>query len=161
MPLPRRLPRTYADPVFTVTESVDIDRPAADVFAFLTDGANRPRWDSTVVSETLTSPAPVQVGTTLRTRMRALGREVAFDWRVTEHVAGRRMAVESTSGIIATSSVLTFADRMPAGTRVTVHIEASPSGIMRLAEPMIAESVRTTLGTSLARAKRLLEDETG
>jgi len=140
--------------MFTVTESVTIDRPVTEVFDFFTEG--RARWDESVISEELTSPPPVGVGSTLHTRMRAVGREVDFDWRVTAYDPGARMAVTSTSGIMATSSDLQFADANGA-TVVAVRIDAEPTGIMRLAEPMIADSIRSTLSTSLARAKRMLE----
>lgn len=140
--------------MFTVTESVTIDRPVTEVFDFFTEG--RVRWDESVISEELTSPPPVGVGSTLHTRMRAVGREVDFDWRVTAYEPGARMAVTSTSGIMATSSDLQFADANGA-TVVAVRIDAEPTGIMRLAEPMIADSIRSTLSTSLTRAKRMLE----
>jgi len=140
--------------MFTVTESVTIDRPVTEVFDFFTEG--RARWDESVISEELTSSPPVGVGSTLHTRMRAVGREVDFDWRVTAYDPGARMAVTSTSGIMATSSDLQFADANGA-TVVAVRIDAEPTGIMRLAEPMIADSIRSTLSTSLARAKRMLE----
>ncbi|WP_060916356.1 SRPBCC family protein [Microbacterium oleivorans] len=140
--------------MFTVIESVTIDRPVTEVFDFFTEG--RARWDESVISEELTSPPPVGVGSTLHTRMRAVGREVDFDWRVTAYDLGARMAVTSTSGIMATTSDLQFADANGA-TVVAVRIDAEPTGIMRLAEPMIADSIRSTLSTSLARAKRMLE----
>ncbi|MFJ6677950.1 SRPBCC family protein [Microbacterium sp. NPDC091382] len=140
--------------MFTVTESVTIDRPVAEVFDFFTQG--RARWDESVISEEVTSPPPVGVGSTLHTRMRAMGREVDFDWRVTAYDPGARMAVTSTSGIMATSSDLQFADANGA-TVVAVRIDAEPTGIMRLAEPMIADSIRSSLSTSLGRAKRMLE----
>lgn len=140
--------------MFTVTESVSIDRPVTEVFDFFTEG--RARWDESVISEELTSPGPVGVGSTMHTRMRAVGREVDFDWRVTAYDPGARMAVTSTSGIMATSSDLQFADANGA-TVVAVRIDAEPTGIMRLAEPMIADSIRSSLSTSLGRAKRMLE----
>ncbi|MDQ1125956.1 putative membrane protein [Microbacterium sp. SORGH_AS 505] len=140
--------------MFTVTESVTIDRPVTEVFDFFTEG--RARWDESVISEELTSLPPVGVGSTLHTRMRAGGREVDFDWRVTAYEPGARMTVTSTSGIMATSSDLQFADANGA-TVVAVRIDAEPTGIMRLAEPMIADSIRSTLSTSLTRAKRMLE----
>lgn len=140
--------------MFTVAESVTIDRPVDEVFAFVTEG--RARWDESVISEELTSPPPVGVGSTLHTRMRAVGREFAFDWRVTGYEPGTRMAITSTSGVMATSSELTFADANGA-TLVRVRIGAEPTGVMRLAQAMIAGEVRSTLTASLAKAKRVLE----
>lgn len=143
--------------MFTVTETVSIARPLQEVFDFLTDGRNRPQWDTTVISEELTSVGPVGVGSTIHTRMRAVGREVDFDWRVTRFDPPARMGVVSTEGLMPTSLLLEFA-AVGAGCDVSATIEAEPEGLMRLVEPMIAGAVRSTLATGLARAKALLEE---
>ncbi|MET0780401.1 MAG: SRPBCC family protein [Microbacterium sp.] len=146
--------------MFTVTETVSIARSAQDAFAFFTDVSNRPKWDTTVISEELTSPSPVAVGSTIHTRMRAMGREVDFDWRVTHFDAPSRMAVASTAGLMSTS--LTF-DVTPvgAGCEVSATIAAEPEGMMQLVEPLIAQGVRSTLAGGLARARTLLETPAG
>ena len=142
--------------MFTVTETVSIARPAQEAFAFFTDVSNRPKWDTTVISEELTSPPPVAVGSTIHTRMRAMAREVEFDWRVTQFDPPRRMAVSSTAGLMSTS--LTFdVTAVGEGCDVNATIEAEPQGMMQLVEPLIAQGVRSTLAAGLARAKTLLE----
>ena len=142
--------------MFTVTETVSIARPDEEVFRFLTDSRNRSRWDATVVSEVVTSDAPLGVGSTIHTRMRAVGREVDFDWRVTRFDAPTRMSLVSTAGIMSTSTTFDLTP-VGAGCRVSVTIDAEPEGMMRFVEPMISGSVRSTLATSLGRAKELLE----
>ncbi len=142
--------------MFTVTETVSIARSAQDAFDFFTDVSNRPKWDSTVISEELTSPAPVAVGSTIHTRMRAMGREVEFDWRVTQFDEPSRMAVASTAGLMSTS--LTFdVTAVGAGCDVNATIAGEPEGMMQLVEPLIAQGVRSTLASGLARAKTMLE----
>ncbi len=143
--------------MFTITEFISIARSREEVFDFFTDGRNRPRWDSTVVFEELTSPEPVGVGSTIHTRMRTMGRESDFDWRVTEFDRPTRMAIVSTAGLLSTSLLFTFstADEQ---CLANATIEGQPTGMLRLVEPMIAESVRSTLATGLQRAKALLEE---
>jgi hypothetical protein len=142
--------------MFTVTETVSIARSAREAFEFFTDVSNRPTWDTTVISEELTSPGPVAVGSTIHTRMRAMGREVEFDWRVTQFDAPSRMAVASTAGLMSTS--LTFdVTAVGAGCDVSATIAGEPEGMMQLVEPLIAQGVRSTLAAGLARAKTLLE----
>lgn len=142
--------------MFTVTEAISIARSREDVFDFLTDGRNRPQWDATVIFEELTSPAPVGVGSTIHTRMRTMGREADFHWRVTEFDPPNRMAIVSTAGLMPTSLVFEFATT-GAECAVSAAIEARPGGMLRLVEPLIAESVGSTLGAGLAKAKALLE----
>jgi hypothetical protein len=142
--------------MFTVTESVTIARSPEDVFDFFTDGRNRPRWDTTVVFEELTSPEPVGVGSTIHTRMRTMGRESDFDWRVTEFDRPTRMAIVSTAGMLPTSLLFAF-EPFGDGCQASATIDGSPTGMMRVVEPMIAESVRSTLAGGLTRARAILE----
>lgn len=142
--------------MFTVTESVEIARGAASVFEFLTDPARRAEWDRSVVSERLLSPPPVQTGSAIRTRMSILGRDAEYDWRVTVFEPPAAMALVSTSGMMPTRLRFDIADTAD-GSRVTATIEGSPEGMLRLAEPIISETVRSTFSESLQRAKALLE----
>lgn len=145
--------------MFTVTETTSIARPSAEVFDFLTDGRNRPQWDATVISEELTSPPPLGAGSTIHTRMSVLGREVDFDWLVTGFDPPTRMAIVSTEGLVPTSLTLAFAS-FDEACHVSATIEGEPTGMLRFVEPLIAESVRTTLATGLAKAKAILEERT-
>lgn len=142
--------------MITVTESVSIRRTPEDVFDFLTDGRNRPLWDASVISEELVSPPPFGVGSAVHTRLRAMGREVDFVWRVTRFARPDGMEVVSRSGPVPTSSSFRFTEDA-GGCRVTAVITAEPTGFMRLVEPVIAEQVRSTLAAGLARAASLLE----
>jgi uncharacterized protein YndB with AHSA1/START domain len=46
--------------------TVIIQRPVEEVFAFLADFENLPKWNDAIVETTKTSPGPVAVGTTYR-----------------------------------------------------------------------------------------------
>ena len=71
--------------MFTRTIAITIARPIEEVFEFVSDARNRPRWDESVDSEELTSPEPVGVGSTVRTRMRSMGRDYELHWVIVEH----------------------------------------------------------------------------
>jgi Polyketide cyclase / dehydrase and lipid transport len=98
--------------MFTRSVAVLISRPLDEVFAFVVDARNRPRWDESVDSEELTSPEPIRVGTTVRTKFRSMGRPYEYTWEVVEHEPPNRMRVESTSGPFPT----TLAFQSPAAT---------------------------------------------
>ena len=142
--------------MFTVSESVSIARLPEDVFDFFTDGRNRSRWDPTVVFERLTSPEPAGVGSTIHTRMRTMGGESDFHWRVTTFDRPIRLAMVSTAGMLPTSVLFEFS-AADEGCRASATIDARPTGMLRIVEPMISESVRSTLATGLLRAKAMLE----
>ena len=84
--------------MFVRSVAVVISRPRDEVFAFVSDARNRPRWDDSVASEELTSPEPISLGTTVRTRLRSMGRDYEINCKVVEHQPPDRMTIESTSG---------------------------------------------------------------
>jgi polyketide cyclase/dehydrase/lipid transport protein len=71
--------------VFTRQVAILISRPPDEVFASVADARNRPLWDDSVDSEELTSPEPIGVGTTVRTRFRSMGKDYEYTWRIVEH----------------------------------------------------------------------------
>jgi hypothetical protein len=139
--------------MFTSRVAVVIRCPLEEVFAFVADVRNRPRWDDSVESEELTSPDPIGVGTTVRTRLRSMGREYQYTWEIVEHDPPNGMTVKSTSGPFPTTLNFRF-DGRDDGT----HVEATvTTGLMRLLQPMIARTTQKNLDRGYVSLKRLLE----
>jgi uncharacterized membrane protein len=81
-----------------VEESIIIDRPAEEVFGFLSVRTNDPVWMASVAeSEWLDPAAPMGVGRRGRMVMQALGRREFLD-EVTEYEPGRRIALARWPG---------------------------------------------------------------
>jgi uncharacterized membrane protein len=145
--------------MFTRRVAVLISRPLDEVFEFVADVRNRPRWDDSVDSEELTSPEPIGVGSTVRTKLRSMGKDYEYTWEIVEHEPPRRMKVESTSGPFPTTLEFQFADR-DGGTQVSASVTGRPTGSMRLLQPMIARTTQKNLDRGYARLKTLLETGT-
>lgn len=145
--------------MFTRNVTVTIARPLDEVFEFVADARNRPRWDESVDSEELTSPEPIRVGTTVRTRMRSMGREYEYTWEIVEHEPPNRMTVESTSGPFPTTLAFRFSGQ-DAATSVEASVTCRPSGLLRLFQPLIARTTQKNLDRGYARLKLLLETGT-
>jgi carbon monoxide dehydrogenase subunit G len=142
--------------LFTRKVSVLIARPLDEVFAFVEDARNRPRWDDSVISEELTSPEPITVGTTVRTRLKSMGREYEYTWEVVEHDSPNRMTIESTSGPFQTTLAYQLAERDGA-TRVDFSVTGRPGGLLRLFQPLIARTTQANLNRAFPRLKQVLE----
>ena len=142
--------------MFTRTVEILVSRPPPEVFAFIEDARNRPRWDDSVVSEELTSPEPIGVGTTVRTRLNSMGREYLYTWEVTEHEPPRRMTIESTSGPFETTLAYDLRAQ-DQGTRMRFSVTGSPTGMLRLLQPLIARNTQKNLDRGFARLKQVLE----
>jgi uncharacterized membrane protein len=142
--------------VFTSSVAVTISRPIHEVFAFVADARNRPRWDESVDSEELTSPEPIGVGTTVRTKLRSMGREYEYTWVVTEHQPSERMTIESTSGPLSTTLAY-YLEARDGGTSVHFSVTGRPTGLLRPMQPLIARTTQGNLDRGFARLKSLLE----
>jgi len=142
--------------VFTRSVSVVIARPVDEVFAFVSDARNRPSWDDSVDSEELTSPEPIRVGSTVRTRMRSMGRDYEIDWEIVEHEPPTRQRIESTSGPFSTTLVYELAGDGD-GTSVRFSVTGRPTGFLRLIQPLIARTTQRNLDEGFARLKGVLE----
>ena len=63
--------------IIDVSTSIEIERSADDVFAFVSEFPNNPRWQRGQVSCTWTSEPPLRVGSTYDQHARFLGTERA------------------------------------------------------------------------------------
>jgi carbon monoxide dehydrogenase subunit G len=145
--------------MFTRRASVVISRPVEEVFAFVEDARNRPRWDESVDSEELTSPAPIGVGTTVRTTLRSMGRDYVYTWKVVEHEPPNRMTIESTTGPFPTTLAYELSGR-DGSTAVDFSVTGRPNGLLRLFQPLIASNTQKNLDRGFTRLKQLLETGT-
>ena len=121
--------------------SVDVERPAAEVFDYIADFENNPRWQGGMRSCRWTSNARRCTGATYVQEASFLGRRIETHFRVTEYEPGRRISIESTQStfpIQVTRSVEALGDDR---CRVTAHVRGQPTGILKLLRGMVKKSV--------------------
>lgn len=122
-----------------------VDRPAPEVFGFLSDAANNPTWQHGMVECRWTSPPPIQVGSTYEQTARFMGRPVVSVFAVTAFEPGARIdieTVESTFPIRVTRIVEPVA---PERCRVRARISGGPTGLWRLLAPLTDRLARRSI----------------
>lgn len=133
--------------------SIEVARPAAEVFGYVAEFENNPRWQRGMQSCRWTSDDRLLVGSTYVQEARFFGRRIDTRFRVTEFEPGRRIAIESTQStfpIQVTRSVEAIDDRR---CRVVAHIRGQPTGLLKLFSPLVKRSVRQ----DYRRLKQMLE----
>lgn len=148
--------RTRADTVHLAASQI-IHRPAHDVFAFVADAANNPRWQRGMRSCRWTSPPPIGLGSTYRQEASFLGRRIVTDFAVVDHTPGRSITIESTSGpfpIRVRRSVTPIDDRT---SRVDADITGDPGRFFRLAAPLVQPMAQHSVTADYHRLKALLD----
>lgn len=140
-----------------VETSVRIARPPADVFAFIADPANLPRWDPAIREVRRTEDGPVRLGSGLNVTAEEGGRRVAVAMRVIAFEPGRAFGVAATYGGVPLQLTWQL-EPAGAGTLLTARGEAEVGGLLTLAGGFISGLVRERLDQAHANLKRLLED---
>src|SRR5260370_18503108 len=87
-----------------------------------------------------------------------MGRRCETTREITEYTPERSFTTKSTSGPISylLSYTLEAVDR---GTHLSLHFQGDPKGLFKVAEPLLASTVKKEFGEDHARLKGLLESQ--
>ncbi len=141
--------------MFTVERSIVVSRPPAEVFAYVADPRNTPRWRPSVLAVTHLLP-PVAVGSTFGEVVNFMGRKT-FGMRVAVLEAGRRIVMTTESGPgVRPKQTYTF-EPVADGTRLTVRADVQTSGVFRLLQPLFPRQFGKIWEEQLAALKQVLE----
>lgn len=134
-----------------------IARPADEVFAFVADAENNPRWQRGMRSCAWTSDPPIGIGSTYRQEAQFLGRPVVTEFEVVDHQPGRSITIQSTSGpfpIRVRRSVTPVDDTT---SRVEAAISGEPGRFFRMAAPLVQRLAQRAVTADYHRLKALLD----
>jgi uncharacterized membrane protein len=136
--------------------SIVINRPVEAVWAYMSDFANLPQWNTGTIETRLISEPPVRKGSTYIWVGQFLGRRMEVTSEVTEFEPNRAWAYKSISGPFASTARYSL-EPVNGGTRVTISAEGDVGGFFKLAEPVMAAMTKRQLEGTLANLKDILE----
>ena len=138
---------------------IHIDRPPQEVFDFMSDPANLPRWNSVIQSAEWTTRGEPGVGSTARLRARVLGSRKEVLWEFVAWDPPRRYSYAMRQRFFPMAGLETVMTFEPEGrgTRVRFDGRAELVGPMKPFDRLFAAMGRRTDGQNLATAKRILE----
>jgi carbon monoxide dehydrogenase subunit G len=140
------------------TTSVLIRRSPEEVYAYMDDVSREKEWQPNLRSAHKEPAGPTRPGTRKRYVSDFLGRQVENTYRILELDPGRRVVQETTPGSSAKVRSETRWEEVPEGTRVTLTVNATPSGLMRLLPSGVLEAAtRKEMNESLDLLRRVLE----
>lgn len=134
-----------------------IDRPASEVFAFVSDASNNPRWQKGQRSCRWTSPPPIGIGSTYDQEARFLGRRVLSTFEVVEHVPGRAVTIQTVKGSFPITVRRSVEPLGEGRCRVVAEISGEPGGFFRVAAPLLRRLAQRSVDADYDRLKALLE----
>ena len=140
----------------TVEETILVERPIEEVFAYFTDPARIPEWQSSALEAHLDGEGPMRAGSTVLEKRKFLGRRMEATMEVLEYEPPHRFRIKASSGPVPfeVSNTLSAAE---GGTRIDAVLEGEPGGFFRLGEPLVARAVARELRNNLETLKDVLE----
>jgi carbon monoxide dehydrogenase subunit G len=136
--------------------TVIIRRPVEDVFAFLADFENVPKWNYAIVETKKVSPGPVGVGTTYR-QTRSVPRTSEERFEVTVFEPASRLEVQGQIGPFR-AKIGYLLEPTGGATRLTNAVDIGSSGLLTLVAPLATSRVKHAVAANLDTLKQLLEE---
>jgi uncharacterized membrane protein len=134
--------------------SVVIARPRSEVFAFVANHENDPKWRPGIAD--ISRASGTGQGAIYRQGVKGpMGRRIDADFEVTAYQDGSLIAFRTLAGPVRPEGSYRFEDA-DGGTRVTFSLSADLRGPQKLMSPMVAKSMRSQID-ALASLKRVLE----
>jgi carbon monoxide dehydrogenase subunit G len=132
-----------------------INRPIEEVFAFISNAENLPRWRASALEVTRTSPDP-GIGSVFKARFSFLGRPFDGDLKIIAHEPHEKYGTKVVGGPFPLEARYTLE---PAGnaTQLTLVIEGEPGGFFKLAEPLVVSLAKRSYEADLHNLKDMLE----
>lgn len=140
-----------------VHASVDIARPASDVFAYVADMSNNPTWQRGQESCTWTSNGPIAVGSTYEQRARFLGMPIVSSFEVVEFEPGRRIRIRTVGRGMPLDITREVEPMGEGAARVTATIRGGPGGPLALLDPLTKRLVERSVKGDYERLAALLD----
>jgi uncharacterized protein YndB with AHSA1/START domain len=140
------------------SDSVTINRPVDEVFAYVTDTANDPAWHTDILEARKTSDGPIDTGTRWHQRIKPF---MGVSEATAEVVAFEPYRMEVLRGVAGPMRpTLTYLfEPSDGGTRFTRRVQIDVSGMMRLMQPIMRMMMTKRNAGFVANLKQVLEQE--
>ncbi len=138
------------------SDSIVIDRPVEEVFAYVTNVVNDPAWHTDVLEAQQTSAGPIGVGTVWHARFKPAMGISDGDMEVVTFEPNRLQVMKGDIGPMH-PTLTYFLEPSDGGTTFTRHVQISVSGWMKIMSPMMGMMLPKQNKGFLANLKRVLE----
>jgi hypothetical protein len=140
----------------TFENTVTIQRPAEEVFAFLADFEKIPMWNYAIEETSKASAGPVGVGTRYR-QTRSIPSRSVEGFEVTVFEPATRLAIHGQIGPFQ-ATISYFLEVAAAATTLVNSVELHPSQAMpRLLAPLATPRIKAAVAQNLSKLRLVLE----
>lgn len=138
--------------------SQHIDRPPAEIFAFMMDLSTASRWRNMVRRMEVVGAGPLQEGSKILMTMDVMGQVVRLEAEVWRYEPPHRFGMRNTrQGVTGVFEYIL--EPVASGTTVTFTCDIHPHGLMWLTLPLLLLSNRNRYRDQLATLKRAVDQQ--
>jgi uncharacterized protein YndB with AHSA1/START domain len=142
-------------------QTVTVNRPISEVFAFLADGMNEPLWRPGVSNVGHVADSGTGVGATYRQTMKGPGgRSIPGDYRIIRYEEPNRLDFDVIAGPARPTGRFDLREVATNTTEITFTLDLQPRGLMVLITPLINKQVRTEVA-NITNVPRAMEGSLG
>ena len=143
-----------------ITDSTIIDRPVEEVWSFVSDPGNDPKWYQGTMEVRQISEGPTAVGTTFEAVIQFRGRSLVAVARCIVLNPNKEVTWKFTSGLMKRSTDSWRVEPIDEkSTRLTRVFDMRVSGFWRLIQPIVARGTKQAHEAEIRNVKRIVEGE--
>jgi uncharacterized membrane protein len=135
---------------------ITINRPVEEVFAYVGDLQNGPKWQKALVEAWRLNGGPLGIGSKFSSVRKFMGRKLVSVIQFTAYELNKKIVFKSISGSSPFEQSFLF-ESTPAGTRLTTRLALHTSGLLGLTERLIASGLKREVDESFGILKDMLE----
>ena len=140
-----------------VQGSVEIDRPLQEVFNYVSDVDNYPKWMAHVLGVRNETPGPPREGDRFVVAVKSVGRRFETPYERTSYEADRRYTDRAVGGPIPNHQWHSAFEDAPNGTSYTRTVDVESRGLLKLLEPLQKRAADRQLRKDLQTLKGVVE----
>ncbi|MBN7797949.1 SDR family NAD(P)-dependent oxidoreductase [Parahaliea mediterranea] len=139
-------------------EKFEVDRPRAEVFAYLRDFRSAAEWDHTTRSARKATPGPVDVGSRFDLVCKLPLGTIDIEYTVTHLEPGRALTLQGQSRLFAVTDVIHFSDTAT-GCHIDYRAHFAFHGPLAALEPAMRNGMARMGRKAVAGMRRALQDD--
>ena len=141
-----------------IKHSIEINRPAEEVFAYLDQVDRHNEWQGQLVSTTVETGGPTRVGTRVVEHRSLPGGTRDFSYEITEHDPPRKTSFRGTAGPVRPVGTYTVDPTGESSSRMNVELDLEGHGIGKLFAPLAGRQAAKQVPVDHEKFKELLEN---
>jgi uncharacterized membrane protein len=137
-------------------KSIIVNRPVEEVWKFVSNVENIPKWNRGTRKGSVTSDGPIGAGSTVKYLRQFLGRQWIATLRVSEYMPNRMIALQVSGGGVTARTGFTF-EPVEGGTRLAHPSEIDLGGWWKWITPLLVPMLERDGREDMTTIKRLIE----